>query len=58
MDLPSAGLEQGAEALEDDLVVVDESDLDGFRHTSILGRSRRDSGGGIAIRNAIAALSI
>ena len=37
MDLPVAGPEQGAEALEDDLVVVDESDLDRFCHSSILG---------------------
>ena len=43
MDLPVAGLEQGAEAFEDDLVVVDESDLDRFFHTSILGRAMRTS---------------
>jgi hypothetical protein len=42
VDLRFAGLEQGAEAFEDDLVVIDESDLDRFCHNSSLERAVRD----------------
>jgi hypothetical protein len=43
MDLRFAASEQGAETFEDDLVVVDESELDRLCHSFILGRATRVS---------------